>query len=90
KAETFSISYTENHIDITVAKAGEYYVIAAAYCGGRLSSIEIIPVSFSCAGSETVIPDKLNTKETDNVKLMLWSSLDSMTPLCGAYITETE
>ena len=82
--DEFSISYYYNSAIVTAPRAGEYYVIAAAYSGGNLSSIQISPVSFENAGSEAVAFNTLNTNGADSIKLMLWSSPDDMTPLCKA------
>lgn len=78
----FSIKYDEKGVVVTAPRAGEYYVIAAAYSGGRLSSVEIASVSFENAGSENIPLDRLNKDGADSIKLMLWSGLDTMMSLC--------
>ena len=70
----------------------EYYIIIGkpykAYNNDILTSTEFIPVTFTEPGEHVVTPLNFSTVGADSVKVMLWSSTDTMRPLCAADISK--
>lgn len=53
-----------------------------------MTSTEFIPVTFTEPGEHVVTPLNFSTVGADSVKVMLWSSTDTMRPLCAADISK--
>ena len=85
----FSIEYTKDgQAHVISPEAGTFSVIFAAYNNDILTSTEFIPVTFTEPGEHVVTPLNFSTVGADSVKVMLWSSTDTMRPLCAADISK--
>ena len=62
-------------------------VLAAAYQDGRMIGIEIQSINLP-VGSTNIVFDNLLTDYADTIKVMVWESAESMTPLCNACVVE--
>ena len=81
-ADKFSIRYEGGNAIVTAPTAGTYAVLFAAYnADGRLTSLSVQPVTVE-KGETTVAP--INFTPNTKVKGLLWESLASLKPLCGA------
>ncbi|MGN0108310.1 MAG: hypothetical protein ACI4A5_11530, partial [Hominilimicola sp.] len=88
KPNAYSVQYQEDGSAIAAApRKGTHSVIFAAYKNGVLTSIKTTDAVFEAAEEITVPkPDGFVTDVADTVKVMLWSSLKEMKPLCEADI----
>ncbi|NDO18645.1 hypothetical protein FMM68_03115 [Lachnospiraceae bacterium MD329] len=86
-APELSISYNDGTAVIT-GPEGTYAVLFAAYDdAGRLIELEAVEVAEIADNGRTVItPEKFTGEEGVSGKLMLWDSLNGMTPLASAPI----
>ena len=90
-----ALTETENYIfDIQnatlVIDAGTYTVIFADYEGKKLVNVEYTTVTFTDERKGT-IQDAFITKEFSLAagdKIMLWSDMPNLVPLCEAYIVK--
>lgn len=85
------VEYTEDGNAMAgVCEAGRYDVIFAAYdINNRLISVDKVTTEFIEAGEQAIEPQTFNTDGAATVKVMLWDSIDSMTPKCKADIKLT-
>ncbi len=69
-------------------ESGEYDVIFAAYDShDKLIGVEKVHKELSDEIKETIVePQSFSTDGAAKVKVMLWKSIDSMTPKCGAAV----
>lgn len=79
----YSVAYSDNKAIVTSPENSLADVIFAAYTDGVLQNIEIIKKKQLTVGETTVAPsDSFNDSDADTFKVMLWDSLEDMTPLC--------
>ena len=62
-------------------------VVFAAYKGGNLIDVEIVPVKLTANTKATAAGIALVTDGADTVKVMLWNSADGAIPLCENIVT---
>lgn len=77
----FSVKYAEGNAEVKVPENGTYCVVFASYKDGALAGIKTITKEFN-AGTETVTPEGFSETDTDNVKVMLWDTVNSLSPKC--------
>lgn len=80
-AEPFSVKYADGNAEVTVPENGTYCVVFASYKDGALAGVKTVTKDFN-KGTETVTPEGFNETDTDNVKVMLWDTVNSLSPKC--------
>ena len=85
--EIASFNSTTNSADITFKQAGTYTVIFADYDGQKLENVEAQEITIAETSIIPVSITKGFTLDKDD-KIMLWSDMTNLVPLCEAYIVE--
>lgn len=73
-------------VDVSCASAGEYALIFADYENGALNSAKMMVQSFKAATATVEVPKEISLSSDD--KIFLWSNINTMQPLCEAYIVK--
>ena len=82
--DAFSVKYEDGTAVITAPQSGTYTVVFAAYKDDTLISLELRDVTFEQPGELIVSHTDIQTDGAYTLKVMLWSSLNDIKPLCSA------
>lgn len=80
----FSARYTDDgNVLVTAPRPGAYYMIFAAYEGGRVNDVKIVCVTFREAGKQFISPpDGFGADNTGTACVFFWNTFSDMLPLC--------
>ena len=82
--EAYAVEYSDGKAVVTVPEEGICTVIFAAYKDGALIYYEWLEIYYDQPGEYTVAPTAFEHDGADLVKVMLWSTLGEIRPLCPA------